>query len=77
MTDLEVMQRAKMYMDKLAQNPYRVFISDLSCEHSFYTSCRVKRLFHSLADVFLINRALRCLWNVQVVVSIRRADHAV
>lgn len=55
MTDLEVMQRAKMYMDKLAQNPYRVFISDLSCEHSFYTSCRVKRLFHALADVFLIN----------------------
>lgn len=39
----------------LPQNPYRVFISDLSCEHSFYTSCRVKRLFHALADVLLIN----------------------
>ena len=39
----------------LPRNPYRVFISDLSCEHSFYTSCRVKRLFHAPADVFLIN----------------------
>ena len=32
----------------------------------FYTLCRVKRLFHALTDVFLVNGALGCLWNIQV-----------
>lgn len=46
--------------------PYRVFITDLRYEHSFYTLRRVKRLFYALADVFLVNGALRYLWDVQV-----------
>ena len=32
----------------------------------FCTLCRVKRLFHALADVFLVDGALRYLWDVQV-----------
>ena len=45
--------------------PYRVFITDLRYEHSFYTLRRVKRLFHALVDVFLVNGALGCLRNVR------------
>ena len=43
-----------------------MFITDLRYEHSFYTLRRVKRLFYALADVFLVNGALRGLWNIQV-----------
>ena len=32
----------------------------------FYTLCRVKRLFHALADVFLVSWALGYLWDIQV-----------
>lgn len=31
----------------------------------FYTLRRVKRLFHALADVFLVEGAWGCLWDVR------------